>query len=34
MKLYILAERLKRSVDEVLKASKKLKDDVKIINNY
>ena len=29
MKLYILADRLKRSVDEVLKAAKKLKLDVK-----
>jgi len=28
MKLYILADRLKRSVDEVLKAAKKLKLDV------
>ena len=29
MKLYILAERLKKSVDEVLRASKKLKLDIK-----
>ena len=29
MKLYILAERLKKSVDEVLSASKKLKLDIK-----
>ena len=29
MKLYILADRLKKSVDEVLRASKKLKLDIK-----
>ena len=29
MKLYILADRLKRSVEEVLKAAKKLKLDIK-----
>ena len=29
MKLYILAERLKKTVDEVLRASKKLKLEIK-----
>ena len=29
MKLYILADRLKRSVEEVLKAAKKLELDIK-----
>ena len=30
MKLYILADRLKKSVDEVLRASKKLKLDINL----